>query len=670
MKRPSFRSLISDIKAQPDWRSLADRCCAYYDHEQLTDEQVDQLQALGMPDVVENLIHAPVDSVLGHETQSRRDWLVVADDEDSEEVAEGLNAKLNETLRLCEANSRCSEAYASQIKAGVGWLHVKRNDDPFGTPYTIEHVHRDEIYWDIRGKNQDLSDMRWLARRRFLDTDEAKALLPTQHHYLVDILGNGWRNDQETWEFAEEATAQGIDVSKRHAEWDSSTKHIEFIMDTQRKRVAIYEVYYRALVPVQIIRLPDGRVEELDKQNKEHFAAVISRQARVSTHKIKRMRRCWYLGCHLIADEPSPYPHQHFPYIPFYGYREDKTNIPYGVIRGMIDPQDVYNNTNIRIQHILNTKRVLVQDGSLPDNMTIDDLVHEANRKDGVIIYKQGGQVVVEQDWQELHRLIDIRNGAEQKIRDIAGIFNEFSGKGASGQSGVAISSLAELGAITLAAINNNYEYARKKLAELVLAYIVKDIGNRPEEVAVTAGLSQTKKRIRLNDTSPNTGLNNAVTRAKYQIALASIHSSAGHIQNQHMRLMEMYQTSPDNVKMLLLPMIIETSRMPRKDEVLKKLNEQLGVTDDPEAQAQQQQAAAQQAAQEQALVQAEREAEIALKQAQTKERLAEAEHQQAKAAEVISTIEATRQQREEEERAIKQQLIDQTRQQIAPANT
>lgn len=663
MKTPSFRALVSDIKAQPDWRGLSDRCCAYYDHVQLTEEQIEDMKRLGMPDIVENLIQAPINSVLGNEAQRRRDWMVVADDDDSQEVAEGLNAKLNETLRLCEANSRCSEAYASQIKSGIGWLHVRRNPDPFGTPYLIEHIHRDEIYFDLRSRAQDLSDMRWIARRKFLDADEARTLLPQKFHDLIDMLGKNW-SDYDSWEFADEAAGHSGINQSRFAEWETSNQHIEYIMDTQRKRVAMYEVYYREPTKVIAIKLPDGRVEALNQKqpSQEHVQAILRKEAVMMPRTVMQMRCRWYLGCHLIKDDVSPYPHQHFPYIPFFGYREDKTNIPYSVIRGMIDPQDVYNNTNIRIQHILNTKRVMVEEGALPANMTVSDLVHEVNRKDGVVIFKKGSSITVEQDWQELHRLVDIRNAAEQKVRDIAGIFNEFSGKGASGQSGVAIASLAELGSITLAEINDNYEYARKKLAELVLAYLIKDMGNRPTEVAINEGISQNKKRVVLNAVSPKTGLDNSVVRAKYQVAIAPIQSSAGYRQNQHQRLMDMYAASPDNLKMIILPMVIESSELPRREEILKKLNESMGVIDDPEQQAEALKAQQEQAAKAQALEQAGIEADIALKQSQALEHQADAEHQQAKAAEILSRLEVEREDRKRLEDQRKQQLIDQTR--------
>ena len=664
MSAPSFKELISDIKSQPAWRDLAKRCVDYYDHEQLTPEQKENLKRLEMPDIIENLIQSPINSVLGHEAQRRRDWMVQADDEDSQEVAEALNAKLNETMRLCEANQRCSDAYAGQVKAGIGWLHVRRA--PFGleNDYEIETVHRDFMFWDMRDRSLSMKDCRWMARQKFCDKDEAKALLHKKFHQLIDMVASAWSNLHD-WEFVE--GGYGGNADSLYAEWQSATNNIEYIIDSQRKRVAIYEVYYRVFEEVPVLYYPDGRKQELDEKNKTHFMDVLVGNAEVKTKKVTRMRQRFFLGPHQIIDRVSPYPHDYFPYVPFFGYREDQRNFPYGLIRGMIDPQDAYTNCNIRIHHILNQKRVIVS-GDATD-MTDSQIVQEVSRKDGVIRLRNGKKVnadiLVEQDWQELYKLQELKREHEQKIRDVAGVYQSFSGKETNGQSGVAIASLAELGAVTLAEINDNYEYARKKLAELVLAYIVHDMADQPTEIQVTEGIAQNRKRIVLNQSNEQ-GLNNAVALAKYQVTIAPIQSSAGYRQHQHMRLMEMFTASPDNLKMELLPMVIETSEMPRREEFLKKWNEKNGIIEDPEQQQAQAQAMAEKQQQEEQIVMQERQADLQLKQAQAKERASEAELNNAQAAKVLAEVGKIQIENELQEQQFKDSIVGDGREAVA----
>ena len=674
---PDFRGLISDIKAQPDWRSLATRCVDYYDHKQLTREQINKMRELGMPDITENLIHPAINSMLGNEAQRRQDWMVAPDDDDSQEVAEALNAKLNECMRIAEANSRCSEAYASQIKSGIGWLGVSRSENPFEADYHIEYVHRDEISYDMRGRAANLSDARWVSRRRFLDKDEAKAFLPKKHWPLVDLVAGKWQNIADHWEFAQECGSDKMDAML--SEWESNSANIEYVLDTERERVPVYEVYYREFKSVIVISFADGMKEEYKRGDQRQAEALTTGQATAARATIKKMRRRWFLGPHKIVDEPSPYPHDKFPYVPFFGYREEDTNMPYGVVRSMIDSQDAYNNCIIRIHHILNTKRIIASEDAT--EMTADQVQEEASRKDGYITLKNGKtynrDMYIEQDWNELHKLIALSEKHEQKVRDCSGIYQAFSGKAQGDQSGVAIASLAELGAVTLAEVNDNYAYGRKQVAELMLAFIVHDIGDKETQVNAKQEASQNRKKIVLNrrmetmqsgagDVDEGANSNNIVSMAKYQVALTSVHASPGYRQHTYMRLMEMYQQSGDFEKSILFPMIIESSEMPKKDEFLKKYNDAKGIIDDPEQAKAKQEAEAAKMQEAEAMAKAAATADIRLTNAQAAEREAQADLDAAKAAAEITRVEREREEARALERARKDEMLLRAREALA----
>lgn len=48
--------LMGDVAVQPDWRTPARKCCAYYDGEQLPPEVKTLLEKMGMPLLVYNLL--------------------------------------------------------------------------------------------------------------------------------------------------------------------------------------------------------------------------------------------------------------------------------------------------------------------------------------------------------------------------------------------------------------------------------------------------------------------------------------------------------------------------------------------------------------------------------------------------------------------------------------
>ena len=62
---PRLLKLMSDINGQPDWRSLANRACAYYDNDQLPPAVKKALDERGQPITIHNLIAPTIDGVLG-----------------------------------------------------------------------------------------------------------------------------------------------------------------------------------------------------------------------------------------------------------------------------------------------------------------------------------------------------------------------------------------------------------------------------------------------------------------------------------------------------------------------------------------------------------------------------------------------------------------------------
>lgn len=114
--------IMSDIDGQPDWRSAANKADAYYDDDQLEAEVLKTLKERGQPITVQNLIKPAVNAVLGMEAKTRTDLLVMADDPDDEmeELAEALNAEFTDACRLGKLDKARSDAYASQLKAGIG----------------------------------------------------------------------------------------------------------------------------------------------------------------------------------------------------------------------------------------------------------------------------------------------------------------------------------------------------------------------------------------------------------------------------------------------------------------------------------------------------------------------------------------------------------------------
>jgi len=315
---PVLRNLLSDIAAQPSWRGDAAVDMAWRDNKQWSKEQIAYMESLGLTPFMVNLMAPAMDAVTGYEAKHRVDWMITGASEEHEEMAEGINQELNDEMRLSKANHACSEAYESQAGVGIGWVHVKQNTDIMDpSKVLIEDVHRDEMFWDMRARSEDLrKDCRWLARRRFFDKDAATAFLGESHRELIEYTYSDW----QTVEIADESPQMGW-----YSEMTEYTDPIELIMDNQsaRKMVAIYECYYKVFERRDIIEVFNGQVMEFKRDNPVHLEILTTGSGVLHPQKmINVVKVAWFVGPHLIYDGPSNEPHNNYPYVPFFGPRE------------------------------------------------------------------------------------------------------------------------------------------------------------------------------------------------------------------------------------------------------------------------------------------------------------------------------------------------------------
>ena len=171
LKPDEFMKFVEETRAQPTFRTSMDKAADYYDGNQVTAEVLQDLDNMGFTSLMTNLIKPAIDTVLGIEAKTRTDYRMTADDDAHQDVAEALSAKLKEAERETRADRACSDAYGGQAKAGIGWVHVTRNADPFQYQYKVESIHRREMFWDWSSKNPDLSDARYVIRQKWYPTD-------------------------------------------------------------------------------------------------------------------------------------------------------------------------------------------------------------------------------------------------------------------------------------------------------------------------------------------------------------------------------------------------------------------------------------------------------------------------------------------------------------------
>lgn len=633
-------NLMGDIDGQPDWRTDANRCCAYYDGDQIPPQVAAVLEERGQPVECQNLIAPAIDSVLGTEAKTRSDLRVEAnyENDDMETLAEALNAEFYTVCQEMRIDRVRSDAYAGQIKAGLSWVEVRRNPDVTGPRYIAEQINRNEVDWDWLSKKPDLRDARWVRRRRWIDLDEAVMLFPQRAETLKNAVG--------TWDtFDDIERIDGDDVNLRSG-WEErqtwSRNEAEYL-STSRDRIMLYVIYYRVYERIPMLALPTGKMVEYDKNNVAHAVAVASGRVKVEMRLVSFIRESWWAGPYHLGDRPCDAPQGMFPLVPFWGFRKDQSGIPYGLVSRMISAQNSYNFRHLKVTWLLQASQVIMDSDAT--NMTAEQVRKEANRPDGVFVLnadrknktKAADALQINRDSSVSAQQMQVMEYDRQNIQDCAGIYSSYMGQDTSGVvSGIAVSNLVEQSSTTLAEINDNYTMACNALGELVLNYLLEDLKQKTSyTIVVNRKDKRRRKVVTINTPGDDGKITNDISRLDARIVLAPIDSTPAYRAQLADRLIGIIQKLPPQAQSAVIDLVLELVEIPNKDEFIDRVSRALGTQDpqymtDEEKQASQQQAKLNEFAQ--ALQFKQQIAEIQNKDADTASKQASANKSQASA--------------------------------------
>lgn len=633
-------NLMGDIDGQPDWRTDANRCCAYYDGDQIPPQVAAVLEERGQPVECQNLIAPAIDSVLGTEAKTRSDLRVEAnyENDDMEKLAEALNAEFYTVCQEMRIDRVRSDAYAGQIKAGLSWVEVRRNPDVTGPRYIAEQINRNEVDWDWLSKKPDLRDARWVRRRRWIDLDEAVMLFPQRAETLKNAVGT-W----DTFDDIERIDGDDVDLRSGWEERQTWSRNEAEYLSTSRDRIMLYVIYYRVYERIPMLALPTGKMVEYDKNNITHAVAVASGRVKIEMRLVSFIRESWWAGPYHLGDRPCDAPQGMFPLVPFWGFRKDLSGIPYGLVSRMISAQNSYNFRHLKVTWLLQASQVIMDSDAT--NMTAEQVRKEANRPDGVFVLnadrknktKAADALQINRDSSVSAQQMQVMEYDRQNIQDCAGIYSSYMGQDASGVvSGIAVSNLVEQSSTTLAEINDNYTMACNALGELVLNYLLEDLKQKTSyTIVVNRKDKRRRKVVTINTPGDDGKITNDISRLDARIVLAPIDSTPAYRAQLADRLIGIIQKLPPQAQSAVIDLVLELVEIPNKDEFIDRVSRALGTQDpqymtDEEKQASQQQAKLNEFAQ--ALQFKQQIAEIQNKDADTASKQASANKSQASA--------------------------------------
>jgi hypothetical protein len=632
----ALERLLQDCDQQPLWRDRADKAYAYVenvDNEQLTPLQKLESMRNGIEPRATNLIGRVINGVLGQEAKSRRDPVLEADDDDSADTADVLNVKLKEAQRETMADMAVSNAYKDQLIPGVGWTEVRRNQDPRLYRYSVTDVPINEMWWDWRGKRMDTSDWRWICRTQWKDVDEVVAAFPGKRTVIEQAV-DGWANFFRDGPIDEEMQ-QGYIVGNESSRF--RTRSTEW-RDGARRRIRIYHVQYRvpAVVPMLFIK---HRKIMLDVQNPLHVAAIERGLGRIEKVATMQIRNALYAGPFRLLDEATTL--KRFIWTPFFAFRRHLDGTPFGMVEGMISPQDDYNESDQRMRWMLKAQQLLMDSDALDERFnTVADIADTMMRPDMVAILNPNRQnrgadaLRFRNDMALQKELFERMQGSKTLVQDVPGVYNAQLGNASTGvTSGIAINSLVEQGMVSMGEINDNYMLGRRLTYENLVELIVED--HLAADMKVKVGSGSAKRVVVLNTRHPETGEPmNVVKDAPVKLGLGEAPSSPAYQMQVAQTVGTMIGAIAGTPQAaLLLPTWVESNSMfgPNRKAIADDMRRMSGlpVAGDRQAAQEWQDAQTRQAAETGALQQASVQARLEKEQAQAAEHAARAEKTQ-----------------------------------------
>lgn len=576
-----LRDILYEVEEQPQWRAIANSEMDYADGNQLSGDLMRRQAQLGLPPAIENLIGPQLRAIQGFEASVRTDWRITPNGErGGQDVADALNYKINQAEKNSRADKACSDAFASQIGCGLGWVEVSSESDPFKYPHRCRKVHRNEIHWDMTSTEYDLSDSRWLRRLRWYTPDRVALAFPDHKDAIIGIGKHGaaWYNmnigDGTTGTGLGNAHGYGRPNSLLEERWYNPTN----------KEVCVFELWYRRWVSVPVIKTPDGRVVEYDEDNEKHYTAVAAGMTTPYISTICRVRRSYWLGPHLLHDGPSPYAHTNFPYVPFWGFREDNTGIPYGYIRDMKYPQDSLNSGNSKLRWGMSVVRIERTDGAT--DMTDEQLRAQAARPDADILLnaqhmaKPGARFEMIRDYQLTDQHYQMLRDNRDTIERTSGITPASKGQTGNAQSGYQEQIQVEQSNRSLADIMDNFRESRKLVGELLLSQLIVELGDKETAVVISGDAVSEDREVVINkrEVDPVTGeayMSNDIQRTRLMVALEEVPSTTSYRAQQLAAFSEAVKSLPPEFQVAAMPYMVALMDMPNKEKFIDDIRKQ-----------------------------------------------------------------------------------------------
>lgn len=557
--------------ASSAWRGESWQDEEMYDGKQASDVDIEDYKLKGIELITINRTFPAVNLILGSQAINRHDISAKARTGKDAEISQTMSESISFVMDQSSGYYLIAEAFRNQIIPGIGNLFVGKNRDPRHETVTVRYRDWKECFSDpFAPVWADADTCRYKFWQKWVDLDALQAAYPKKKAELDSMFSTLTEKTHETFSFNADQ-AEEVEQLKQVAvgvPW----------VDGSRRRVRPVEIWYTKPENVLFALFPEGTVKEIDdKLDPREQILMVQHATEIIHATVPKMYYAVFCSNVILKDEtPSDLGHDQYPFVPFVGY-VDRFGFPYGVPR-QIRGQDIeVNKRRSMALALMNTRRIIAEEGVANNRKELDVIHKEANALDGMIIVKNGGlaRIKIEENTALALSQIGILGQSEKEIQEISGANGESSGYQTNVTSGVALENKQQQSGVMTAPLFDNLRRSIKMVGERIVAGIQKE-WTGPKVLRVTDRLTGADKFLEINKRFDG-GIKNNITQGRFDMVVTDTPRSDT-VREKNMNLIiEWVKKSPPEVIPHLMNIAFEMADLPNKEKFLEKIKPLLG---------------------------------------------------------------------------------------------
>lgn len=548
----------------------------YYDGIQWTEDEILILEERGQAPYTYNRIKPSIDWMIGTERQTRIDYRVLPRKEDESKPAETKTKLLKYIQDVNKARFIRSQVAKDQFISGLGWLDTGIRSDSEDEPLYIGYEDWRNVWHDSGSKTKDLSDGRFLFRSKIVDYDIALAMVPDRS----DCLKANVNNQSKDW-YSDMYDEIGIDPELDDMEGEGSDA--EF----RRLRVRLVSCEYRVAERVKVIRgdnLETINGTMYDETNEGMKTLVDGGHASLYDAVKMVMYKMIFCGKYVLQWRKRIYNHNKFSLVPYWGYTDKKTGMPYGAVKQCMDPQDDLNKRFSKGLYYLSAKQTLSEEDAIDDMESFNE---EKNSPDGNMVVEQGKMDKIKflDQWQLGREHINLMEMDASFIESIAGVTDENRGIQTNAISGTAIENRQMQGHTQTMELYDNMRLGEQCSGEIQLS-LAEQFYTEEKVIRIT-GDRGTHEYVTINDGDKLNDI--TATQADFIIESDTYHATVR--QSMFNSIGAMMKDLPEQLQIALADVWVDLSDIPNRELAVERIRAITGQKDpdedpnDPEVQ-------------------------------------------------------------------------------------